>query len=107
MYIITLNELKAVLRVIAHAGQSGVNKTSVESMAEDNFREVKSRKRCSSDITSETAKKSTILVPKSTAVQLPTKAIIPRSELITGRLLEQRTHYRSRRPAENRVGRHQ
>jgi hypothetical protein len=37
MYTVTLNELKAVLRVSAQAGQSGaVNKASVESMALDN-----------------------------------------------------------------------
>jgi hypothetical protein len=35
-YMVTLNELKAVLKVSAQAGQSGaVNKTSVESKAQD------------------------------------------------------------------------
>jgi hypothetical protein len=46
MYAVTLNELKAVLNVLkasAQAGQSGtVNKTSVESAAQDNnFQKVK------------------------------------------------------------------
>jgi hypothetical protein len=49
-------------------------------MAQDeNFRELKSRKRRFSDDTSETAKKSTISVPKSAAVQLPTKAVTTRN----------------------------
>jgi hypothetical protein len=42
----------------------------------DDLREVKTRKRCYSDDTSHTAKKSTISVPKSAAVKLPTKAFI-------------------------------
>jgi hypothetical protein len=77
MYTVTLNELKAVLKVSAQAGQSeGVNKTSVESTAQnDNFREVKTRKRRHSDDTSHTANKSTISGPKSTAVKLPAKAV--------------------------------
>jgi hypothetical protein len=45
MYAITLNEMKAVLKVSAQAGQSGaVNKTSVESMAQDDFQKVKRHK---------------------------------------------------------------
>jgi hypothetical protein len=46
MYTVTLNELKAVLKVSPQAGQSGaVNKTSVESTAqEDDFREVRDTK---------------------------------------------------------------
>jgi hypothetical protein len=36
MYMVTLKELKAILKVSAQAGQSGVvNKTSVKSMAQD------------------------------------------------------------------------
>jgi hypothetical protein len=47
MYTVTLDELKAVLKVSAKAGKSGVvNKTSVEPMAQDDdFQEVKSCKR--------------------------------------------------------------
>jgi hypothetical protein len=43
MYAVTLNELKAILKVSAQAGQSGeVSKTSVESLAQDDdFQEVK------------------------------------------------------------------
>jgi phosphatidate phosphatase PAH1 len=61
MYTVTMNELKAVLKVSAQAGQSGaVNKTSVKSMVQDDdFREVKRRKRHNSNDTSQTAKKST------------------------------------------------
>jgi hypothetical protein len=46
MYVVTLNELKAILKVSAQAEKSGaVNKTSVESMTQDDFQEVKRRKR--------------------------------------------------------------
>jgi hypothetical protein len=47
MYTAKLNELKAVTKVSARAGESGaVSKTSVESAAQDDdFREVKRRKR--------------------------------------------------------------
>lgn len=52
-YMVTLNELKAVLQVSAQAGQSGVaNKTLVESMAQ----EEKRRKRQISTDTLQTAK---------------------------------------------------
>jgi hypothetical protein len=38
MYTVTLNELKAALKVSAQAGQSdAVNKCLVESVAKDNF----------------------------------------------------------------------
>jgi hypothetical protein len=85
MYTVTLNELKAAVKVSAQAGQSGgVNKTSVESTAQkDDFREVKTRKRRYSDDTSQTAKKSTIPVPKSAAVKLPTKAVVTSKLLCT------------------------
>jgi hypothetical protein len=59
MYAVTLNELKNVLKLSAQAGQSGaVNKTSVESTAQDDdFQEVNRRKRHMSNNTSQTAKK--------------------------------------------------
>jgi hypothetical protein len=38
MYTLTLNEVKAVLRASAQAGQSGaMNKTSVETKAQDDY----------------------------------------------------------------------
>jgi hypothetical protein len=77
MYAITLNELKAVLEVSAQAGKSGaVNKTSVESTAQDDFQEVKRRKRHISCNTSKTAKKSTKSVPIFAAVKIPPKAVL-------------------------------
>jgi hypothetical protein len=74
MYAVTLNELWAILKVSAQEEQSGaVNKTSVESMAQDNdFREVK---RCKRHI-SHTAKKWTKPVPMSAAVKLPSKTVL-------------------------------
>jgi hypothetical protein len=47
MYMVTLNELKTVLKVSAQAGQNGVeNKISVESMVQDDdFQEAKRQKR--------------------------------------------------------------
>jgi hypothetical protein len=72
MYMLTLNELKAVLKVSAQAGQSGVvNETSVESMAQDDFQEEKRCKRHISYDTLQTAKKSTKPVPTTAAVKLP------------------------------------
>jgi hypothetical protein len=73
-----LNELKAFLNVNAQAGQSGVvNKTSVDSTAQnDDFREVKRRKRHIYKGTSQTVNKSTKSVPTSTAVKLPPKAVL-------------------------------
>jgi hypothetical protein len=81
MYTVTLNELKAVLKVSAQAGQSdAVKKTSVESTAQhDDFREVKRRMKHSSNDTSQTAKKSTKPVPTSAAVKLSPKAVLTRN----------------------------
>jgi hypothetical protein len=66
MYTVILNALKAVLKVSAQAGQSGgVHKTSVEPTAQDgDFRKLKRYKSPYSGDTAETAKKSTISVPK-------------------------------------------
>jgi hypothetical protein len=75
-YALALNELKAVLKMSAHAGQSSaVNKTSVESTAQDDFQEVKTRKRHISN-TLQIAKKSTKLVPTYAAVKMPPKAVL-------------------------------
>jgi hypothetical protein len=50
-----LNELKTVLKVNTRAGRSGVvNKTSLESMAQDDLQEVKIRSRHISNHTSQT-----------------------------------------------------
>jgi hypothetical protein len=78
MYMVTLNELKAVLKVNAQAGQSGEeNKTSVESVAQDDdFWEVKRCRRHISNETSQTTKKSPKPVPTSAAVKLPPKAVL-------------------------------
>jgi hypothetical protein len=78
MYTVTMNELKAVMKVNAQAVQSGaVNKTSVESMAQDdNFQKAKRRKRHISNNTSQTAKKSTKVVPTSAVIKLPPKAVL-------------------------------
>jgi hypothetical protein len=73
-----MNEMKAVLKVSSQAGKSGtVNKTSVESTAQDDdFREVK---RQISNDTSQTAKKSTKPIPTFAAVKLPPKAVLARN----------------------------
>jgi hypothetical protein len=66
MYAVTLNELKAVLKVSA--------RTSVESTAQDDdFQEVKRRRRHISNNTSQTSKKSTKPVPTSAAIKTPPK----------------------------------
>jgi hypothetical protein len=77
MYKVTLKEQKVVLKVNAQAGQSGaVTKTSWESTAQDDdFQEVKKRKRHISNDTSETAKKSTKSGPISTGVKQTPKAM--------------------------------
>jgi hypothetical protein len=67
MYAVTLNEMKAVLKVSPQAGQSGaVTKTTMQSAAQDDdFQEIKRRKRHISNNTSQTAKMSTKPVPPS------------------------------------------
>jgi hypothetical protein len=77
MYMVTLNELKAS----SQARQSGaVNKTSVESTAQDyGFREVKRRKRHIFNNNSQPAKKSANPVPTSAAVSLPPKVMLTRN----------------------------
>jgi hypothetical protein len=70
MYTVTLIQLKAVSAQAKHS--DAVNKTSSESTAQDDdFREVKKRKRHNSNDTSQSAKKSTKRVPISAAVKLP------------------------------------
>jgi hypothetical protein len=77
MYTVTLNELKAALKVSGQAGQSSaVNETSVETMAQGNFQEIKRCKRHISNNTLQTAKKSTKPVPTSAAVKLPPKSVL-------------------------------
>jgi hypothetical protein len=56
-----------------------VNETSVESTAQDDFQEVKRRKRHISNNTSPTAKNSTKPVATSAAVKMPTKAALTRN----------------------------
>jgi hemin uptake protein HemP len=57
-----------------------VTKTSLESAAhDDDFQEVKRRKRHNSNDTSQTAEKSITSAPKSAAGRLPTKAMISRN----------------------------
>jgi hypothetical protein len=81
IYTLTLNELKAVLKVKAQTGKCGaVTKTSLESAAhDDNFQEVKRCKRHISNDTSQTAKKLITSAPKSAAGKLPTKTVITRN----------------------------
>jgi hypothetical protein len=82
IYTVTLNELKAVLKMRAQAGQSGaVNKTSLDSMTlDDDSQEVKRRKRHICNNSSQTATKSTKPVPTSAAVKLSPKAVFTNSD---------------------------
>jgi hypothetical protein len=75
MYTATLNELKAVQEASAQAGQSGaVNKISLESTAQDDdFREVKRRKR-KSLITPHRQPRN--LLNQSPRLQLPNPVLI-------------------------------
>jgi hypothetical protein len=68
----------SILKVSAQAGQSdAVNKTSVESTAQDDdFQELKRYKRHISNDISQTAKKSIKPVPTSVAVKLPPKSVL-------------------------------
>jgi uncharacterized protein with ATP-grasp and redox domains len=70
--------------VNAQAGQCGaVTKTSLESAThDDDFQEVKRRKRHISNDTSQTAKKSIILAPKSAAGKLPNKTVMTRKVFV-------------------------
>jgi hypothetical protein len=78
MYAVTLKELKAVVKVSAQAGQNdAINKTSVESTAQDDdFHEIERRKRHISNYTLQTAYKSTKPIPTSAAVKLLPKAVL-------------------------------
>jgi hypothetical protein len=69
MHSVTLNELKAVLKVSAEEGQSdAANKISVESTVQDDaFQEVKRRMRHISNNTSQTGKNSTKAFPRTAA----------------------------------------
>jgi hypothetical protein len=77
MYMVTLKELQAVLKVNTQTGQSGeVNETSLESKAQDDdFQEVKRCKRCISNDTSEMTMKLTKSVLISTTVKQTPKAV--------------------------------
>jgi hypothetical protein len=81
MYALTLNEMKAVLKVRAQAGQRrAVNKISAESTAQDDdFQEIKGHKKHISNSTSQRAKKSTKSAAASAAVKLPPKAVLTRN----------------------------
>jgi hypothetical protein len=113
MYTVTLIELKAVSAQPKHSG--AVNRTSSEPTARDEeFHEVKGRKRHNSNYTSQSAKNSTKTVPISAAVKLSPKAVSARNLFAPlrttqwkRRLLEQRTRYWSRRLRGNQVGSHQ
>jgi hypothetical protein len=78
MYTVTLNELKAVNAQAKHSVTA--NKTSSEPTAlDDEFREVKRRKRHNCNGNSQSAKKSNKSVPTSAAVRLPPKAASTRN----------------------------
>jgi hypothetical protein len=80
MYTVTLDEQKAVWKVNAQAGRSGaVHETSLESTDQDDFQEVRTRKRHISNDTSQTAKKSTKSVSISTAVEQTPKTVSTRN----------------------------
>jgi hypothetical protein len=78
-------KLKAVLKVNAQAGRSGiVNKTSLESTAQnDDFQEVKRRKRHISVDTSQIGKMPSKSVPISTAVKQTPKTLPNRNFFAT------------------------
>jgi hypothetical protein len=78
MYMLTLIELRALSAQVKHG--DSLNKTSSESMAQDDdFWEVKKRKRHNSDDTSQLAKNSTKTVPISAAFKLPPKELSTRN----------------------------
>jgi hypothetical protein len=115
IYTLTLNELKAILKVNAQAGQYGaVTKILMESAAHDDFQEVKRCKRHIYNDTSQTAKNSTISAPKSAASKLPTKAVITcnffaplrTNDMDTETTGEENTLPEKEAP-RNQVGRHQ
>jgi hypothetical protein len=76
MYMITLKELQAVLKVNSQTGRSvAVNKTSVETTQDYDFQEIKRRRRRVFNDASETTMKSTKSVPISTTVKQTPKAV--------------------------------
>lgn len=78
MFAVTLNEVKAVLKVIVRAGQSGtVNKISEESAGrDDDMQEVKRCKRSIFNNTSQAANKSTKPVPNNRSCPAATQSSV-------------------------------
>jgi hypothetical protein len=78
MYTVTLIELKAVSAQAKHS--VSLNKTSSESTSQDDdFREIKERKRRNSDDTSQSAKNSAKTDPISAAFMLSPKEVSTRN----------------------------
>jgi hypothetical protein len=96
MYMVTLNELKAVSVQAKHSVTA--NKTSLEPTAQDEeFWEVKRRKRQNSNGKSQLAKKSTKTFSTSAAVKLPPKAVSTHNYFAPLRTTSMDTdYYRSR-----------
>jgi hypothetical protein len=107
MYAVMLNGPKAVIKINAPAGPSGAVKgTSMESTAQDeDFREIKRRRRHTSNNISQTAKKSTKPAPTSAIVKLPPKAVSTRNFFAPQNYRNGHGDYRSRSLPENLVGR--
>jgi hypothetical protein len=89
MYAVTLNELKAILKVSAQERQSGtVNETSVEPTVHYVFQEVKKCKRNISNNTLQAAKMSTKPVQTLAPVKMPPKAALTHNFLAPLRTTE-------------------
>lgn len=98
-----LNELKVVLKMSAHVGQSGtVNRTYVEPTTQDDFQKLKSRKRHISNNTSHLVRKSANPDSTSTVVKLPLKASLTRNLYTRHRTANVGT---GNTAAENTIGR--
>lgn len=100
-YTVTLNELKTILKVSVHGGQSAVvKKTTVGLMAQDDFHEVK-RRICNNTL--QTAKNSTSLqnqLPRNFFTSLSTTNMDMETTETENAQLEQEA-------PENQVGCHQ
>jgi hypothetical protein len=95
-----------ILKVNPQAGQRGiVNNTSLESIVQNDFHEIKRSKRHISNDTSQAAKKPTKPLPASPAIKLPSKAVLAHI-LSPGRTIDTDTETTGTENtlAENQIG---
>jgi hypothetical protein len=79
-YTVTLQELKAVIKARTQTDQTNIPKTTGQQKnKEDDFQEVRRRKRRATDETTGTSKKATVQTKTPTALNIPPKEVVTRN----------------------------